>query len=77
MTDQTQTLARETSDIWSDFISREDLAAELGVKAETLAKWAAQGAGPDMVKMGRRVFYPKTAVRSWLATRVIKKASPS
>lgn len=77
MIDQARMQPRETSDIWSDFISREDLATELGVKPETLAKWAAQGAGPDMVKMGRRVFYPRDAVRSWLGTRVVKKASPS
>lgn len=65
------------SDIWQDFIIREDLADELGVTTDTLARWATQGAGPDFLKIGRRVYYPKDSVRAWLKTRVIKRASPS
>ena len=53
----------------SDWLSREELAEELGVAPGTLAKWATERRGPPLVKVGRRVFYRRAAVRKWLAER--------
>ena len=39
----------------------------LGVKVQTLRKWAVQRRGPPRVKVGKRVFYRPEAVRAWLA----------
>lgn len=53
----------------SDWLSREELAEELGIAPGTLAKWATERKGPPLVKVGRRVFYRRAAVRKWLAAR--------
>ena len=39
----------------------------LGVKVQTLRKWAVQRRGPPRVKVGKRVFYRPEAVTAWLA----------
>ncbi|WP_457646424.1 helix-turn-helix transcriptional regulator [Profundibacter sp.] len=53
----------------SDWISRADLAQELGVTTGTLARWATERTGPPLVRVGRRVFYRRSAVRKWLIER--------
>ncbi len=52
--------------ILADWIERAELARELGVTQDTLARWASDGTGPPMVRVGRRVFYRRAAVREWL-----------
>ena len=44
-------------------------AASLGVKVQTLRKWAVQRKGPPRVKVGKRVFYRPEAVQAWLAAQ--------
>ena len=63
----------QEADLFEGYITREDLAAKLGVQPDTLARWSTQGIGPEFVKIGRRVFYDESTVREWLKTRVIKK----
>jgi hypothetical protein len=38
-------------------VSREDAAAFLGMKAQTLRNWAVSGRGPRPIKVGVRAFY--------------------
>lgn len=38
-------------------LNRQDAARYLGLSAKTLAIWGSQGRGPNMVKVGGRVFY--------------------
>ena len=52
--------------VLGDYVSREDLAAQLHLTSKTLAKWANQRKGPAFVKVGRKVFYRKDAVQAWL-----------
>ncbi len=52
--------------ILSEWITRAELARELNVTQDTLARWAAAGIGPPLVKVGRRVLYRRSAVREWL-----------
>ena len=51
----------------SDWISREDLAGQLSVTTDTLARWATQGSGPPRIRIGRRVLYRRSSVEKWLS----------
>lgn len=53
-------------EVFSGWMSREELATELGVQPKTLAKWQNQRIGPPLVKIGRKVWYRKEAVQEWL-----------
>lgn len=53
----------------ADWISREDLAAELMVKPDTLARWEARREGPPCMRIGRKVYYRQSSVREWLLSR--------
>jgi len=54
-------------DVLSDWINREDLAQQLSVTTDTLARWAAQGSGPPRIRIGRRVLYRRSSVEKWLS----------
>ena len=60
---------KERRPFMPDWLSREELAEELGVAPSTLGRWATERRGPPLVKVGRRVFYRRSAVRKWLAER--------
>lgn len=48
-------------------IRRADLPKYLPISAQTLARWASEGQGPRMVKVGRRlVCYRVGDLRQWL-----------
>ncbi len=68
--DEASAIAKKTGAggnvIMSEWIGREELARELGITPRTLAKWATARIGPPMVRVGRRVFYRRAAVREWL-----------
>ena len=51
------------------WISREDLAEELMVKPDTLARWEARREGPPCMRIGRKVYYRQSSVREWLLSR--------
>jgi ribosome-binding protein aMBF1 (putative translation factor) len=53
----------------ADWISREDLAEELMVKPDTLARWEARREGPPCMRIGRKVYYRQSSVRDWLLSR--------
>jgi predicted site-specific integrase-resolvase len=59
--------AEPRAGVLSDWIGRAELAEELGVTPDTLARWATRGTGPPLVKVGRRVFYRRRSVERWLA----------
>ena len=53
----------------ADWISREELAEELMVKPDTLARWEARREGPPCMRIGRKVYYRQSSVREWLLSR--------
>jgi len=55
----------------SDWMGRSELAGVLEVSEETLRRWQAQGIGPPLAKLGRRVLYRREAVRAWMVRREI------
>ena len=50
----------------SGWISRLDLALELGVTVETLYRWEKLRFGPPCVRAGRKIYYRRDAVQDWL-----------
>ena len=59
-----------------DLISRKDAAAFLGVSPNSLAVWASTGRhAVPFIKVGRKVYYSKTALSEWLIRRSVT-ASP-
>ena len=48
------------------WISRLDLAQELGLSVETLRRWEAQRMGPPSIRAGRKVYYRRSTVEAWL-----------
>ncbi|WP_457650858.1 helix-turn-helix transcriptional regulator [Profundibacter sp.] len=57
----------EKKPLLSEWIERKELARELNVTPDTLARWAGNRIGPPWVKIGRRVLYRRSAVAEWLA----------
>lgn len=58
-----------------DWLSRGELADELGLTADTLARWETRRIGPPCVRVGRRVIYRRGAVRQWLVEQENRKSS--
>lgn len=56
------------------WISRLDLALELGLSVDTLRRWEAQRFGPPCVRAGRKVYYRRAAVEEWLGEQ--EEAAP-
>ncbi|MBN9568193.1 MAG: helix-turn-helix domain-containing protein [Alphaproteobacteria bacterium] len=52
-----------------DWMSRADLAGELGLSEDTLSRWETRRIGPPCVRVGRRVLYRRGAVQEWLRSQ--------
>ena len=71
--EQTETAAPARSkNLLAGWISRQDLARELGLCIDTLGRWQRQRKGPACIKAGRKVFYRRSVVETWLE----KQAQP-
>lgn len=55
--------------LMSAYISRGDLASDLGVGTETMSRWASARTGPPFIRIGGRVMYRRQAVADWLVAR--------
>ena len=47
-------------------LTRRDAAAYLGMAEKTLAQWSSEGRGPQMCRVGGRVFYFKDALDAFI-----------
>lgn len=55
-----------TPTVLAGWISRAELAGELGLSVDTLGRWEARRVGPPCVHAGRKVLYRRAAVQDWL-----------
>ena len=55
--------------ILSEFLTKEQLAAELGRNVRTLDRWAALGIGPPRTYVGRKTLYKRPSAVRWLAAQ--------
>ncbi len=53
-----------------DCLTEEDFRLLANVTPLTMEAWRKRGEGPDYIRAGTRVLYPRTAVAAWLQTRV-------
>ncbi|MFG6637149.1 helix-turn-helix transcriptional regulator [Sulfitobacter sp. 1A12126] len=54
--------------VLSGWLTRAELAAQLKLAVDTLAKWASAGTGPRFIRIGSRTYYREESVREWLDT---------
>lgn len=59
----------EKPSVLDDWMSRNELAVELLVSIDTLARWEVRRLGPPSVRLGRRVYYRREAVQTWLVSQ--------
>ena len=52
-----------------DWMSRQELANELGVSVRTLQQWQLERIGPPMIRLKKKTFYRREAVLEWLRSQ--------
>ena len=58
--------AASDSRILAEFITRDDVANELGVNPRTLDRWHQLRQGPVRTRIGKRVLYAQQDLRDWI-----------
>ena len=66
MTQTHQVPAKPPVPLMAGWISRLDLALELGLSVATLRRWDERRIGPACVRAGRTTFYRRAVVMDWL-----------
>jgi hypothetical protein len=54
------------TEILKDYVSREQLADNIGKSTKTLVRWELDGRGPPVTRIGRDVLYYIPSVQKWL-----------
>lgn len=54
-----------------EWLSPQDLAAQLKVSVDTVYKWNVTGAGPSRTRVGRHVRYRRSDVEVWLRSQEV------
>lgn len=52
-----------------EWMTRKELAAELGVSERTLLNWKVQRIGPPLIRLKKQTLYRREAVREWLRSQ--------
>ena len=52
-----------------DFLTRDEIAAELGVSPRTILRWQNQTDGIPYVMLGGRILYRRCSIGDWLQKR--------
>jgi hypothetical protein len=59
------------STILEDYLTRDQLAAELNVCWRTVKRWTDRGEGPPVTRIGQTPYYRRTSVAEWLRSREV------
>lgn len=62
------------SSVLSGYLTKTQLAAQLGRSVRTLDRMASSGDGPPRTKIGRTTLYRREAVLEWLRSREVPAA---
>jgi hypothetical protein len=57
------------TEILKDYVSREQLAVNIGKSTKTLVRWELDGRGPPVTRIGRDVLYYLPSVEKWLRSQ--------
>lgn len=60
--------------VMSEWMTRAELARQLGVSPETLGRWGTRGIGPEFIRVGRQILYRRETARAWLYAEEARKA---
>ncbi|MGE0751464.1 MAG: helix-turn-helix transcriptional regulator [Variibacter sp.] len=63
------TPAGEAGPLLGGWLTRAQVATEIGVSVDTLQRWETRRIGPPCVRIGRKVLYRAEAFRDWLISR--------
>ena len=66
-----------TSKLLDDYLSPEQLAAELDKSVRTIARWDSLRIGPPKTVIGKKPYYRRDAVREWLLRQEQEQARAS
>lgn len=55
----------------SKFLDERQLCAELGISPVTATKWRRIAEGPQFIRVGRLIRYPRAALDAWLSERTV------
>ncbi len=55
-----------TTDLLKDYLTRPQLADQLGIAEKTLIRWELDGKGPPVTRVGRTPLYKITSTAQWL-----------
>lgn len=55
-----------TAPVFVGWMTRAELAEELNLAIDTLAKWGSAGTGPVFIRIGSKTYYRRATVRAWL-----------
>ena len=69
MQDMANALADRPLNLLAEWISRDQLAGELGIASDTLARWEARQLGPPCTRIGRKVLYRRASVQDWIGAQ--------
>jgi Helix-turn-helix domain len=58
-------------------LPEDEAARELKVKPQTLAAWRHRGQGPAYVQVGKLVRYTPSALRAYIASRIVRPSGTS
>jgi predicted DNA-binding transcriptional regulator AlpA len=59
----------EPASLLGGWLTRPQVADEVGVSIDTLQRWETRRIGPPCVRIGRKVLYRAEAFREWLISR--------
>ena len=64
-----QTIPAGNPALLDGWLTRAQVAAEIGVSVDTLQRWETRRVGPPCVRIGRKVLYRAEGFRDWLISR--------
>jgi predicted DNA-binding transcriptional regulator AlpA len=72
---QAQAMAAEADmAVLDGWMTRPEMAEQIGISVDTLARWETRRIGPPCVRIGRKVYYRVEAFREWLRDQEARKA---
>jgi predicted DNA-binding transcriptional regulator AlpA len=72
---QEQAMAAEADmAVLDGWMTRPEMAEQIGISVDTLARWETRRIGPPCVRIGRKVYYRVEAFREWLRDQEARKA---
>ena len=64
-----------SNSLLDEYLTDEQLAAELGNSPRTIARWRRMGTGPATTWIGRRPYTKRSTARQWLTTQERRRSS--